>query len=169
MSSLVSPASAVGETRRRLATLRTWPLRRWLVAAVAAFGAALIIGVPTGVVETSFYTRMKPVRWWDYPIWAISAALVGLTAATYVRIDGAYRARDTGARTLGATFLSTFAVGCPICNKLVVAAIGVSGALTYWAPIQPVLGVLSIALLATGLLLRLRGAVSCAVPAETAV
>ena len=75
------------------------------------------------------------------------------------------RARDTSGRTVGATLLSTFAVGCPVCNKLVVAVLGVSGALTYWAPTQPLLGVLSVGLLAAGLLIRLGGAVACAAPA----
>jgi len=127
--------------------------------------AALAMGVPTGIVRTSFYTRMTPVTWWDYPVWAVSAVLVGLTAATYVRVRGAAPAGvDRSRRTIGATLLSTFAVGCPICNKLVVALIGVSGALSYWAPLQPVLGVLSIALLLTGLVVRLRGQVACPAP-----
>ena len=168
VSGLDSPASGFGQTLLRLGSMLMWPVRRWLVAGVVAFGAALVISVPTGVIETSFYTRMTPVRWWDYPVWAVSAVLVGLTAATYVRSEMTSPAPNTGGRTLGATLLSTFAVACPVCNKLVVAAIGVSGALTYWAPIQPVLGVLSIALLATGLLLRLRGTVSCSVPADSA-
>jgi hypothetical protein len=162
---LRSPAA---KARHRIAALRTWPVRRWLVAGAVAAGAALVIGVPTGIIETSFYTRMTPVRWWDYPVWGISALLVGLTAATYVRMGAASPARDRAGRTIGATVLSTFAVGCPICNKLVVAALGVSGALTYWAPIQPALGVLSIALLATGLVVRLGGDVSCALPAAPA-
>lgn len=146
--------------------MRTWPLRRWLVAVAVAAVAGLAMGVPTGVVPTSFYTRMMPVTWWDYPVWAVSALLVGLIAATYVRVGGATPAApDRTYRTIGASLLSAFAVGCPICNKLVVALIGVSGALSYWAPLQPVLGVLSIALLLTGLAVRLRGAVACAAPA----
>ena len=126
----------------------------------------MAMGVPTGIIATSFYTRMTAVTWWDYPVWAVSALLVGLTAATYVRgadRDGA-NVPDRSRRTIGATLLSTFAIGCPICNKLVVALIGVSGALTYWAPLQPVLGVLSVALLGMGLLVRLRGSVACPLP-----
>jgi hypothetical protein len=164
---LAQRRSPLARTGLRIASMRTWPLRRWLVAVAAAGGAAMVIGVPTGIIETSFYTRMTPVRWWDYPVWAISAVLVGLTAATYVRMGAAAPARDRGGRTLGATVLSTFAVGCPTAT-LVVAVLGVSGALTYWAPIQPMLGILSIAFLATGLLLRLSGAVSCRVPPGSA-
>ena len=151
--------------RLGLAGVRSWPARRWVVAVLVAVLAALAMGVPTGIVETGFYTRMTPVTWWNYPVWAVSAVLVGLTAATYVRAErrGDRRVMDRAGRTVGATLLSTFAIGCPICNKLVVALIGVSGALSYWAPLQPVLGVLSVALLATGLVMRLRGAVACRV------
>ena len=150
-----------------MASLRRWPARRWIVAVLAATVAALAIGVPTGIVRTSFYTRMTPVTWWDYPVWVISAVLVGLTGATYVRLPGRDLAMpDRSRRTLGAALLSTFAVGCPICNKLVVALIGVSGALSYWVPLQPPLGVLSIELLLTGLVVRLRGQVACPSPAS---
>ncbi|GGC67284.1 hypothetical protein [Hoyosella rhizosphaerae] len=42
-----------------------------------------------------------------------------------------------------------FAVGCPVCNKLILLAIGTSGALSVWAPIQPILAV--VAVLALGI------------------
>lgn len=164
-----TPWVADSEATLRLALngLGRWPARRWVAAAVGTVMAALVVGVPTGIVHTSLYTRMTPVTWWDYPVWAASAFLVGLTAATYVRVGGRddVHALDRSRRTIGATLLSTFAVGCPICNKLVVGLIGVSGALNYWAPLQPVLGLASIGLLATGLVFRLRGAVVCALPA----
>lgn len=145
--------------------LRTWSARRWLVASATGVLSALVIGVPTGIVQTSLYTRMTPVTWWNYPVWTLSAVLIGLTAATYVRDRDAVPAGpDRSRRTIGAALLSTFAVGCPICNKLVVALLGVSGALTYWEPIQPVVGLLSIALLATGLAVRLRAAATCPAP-----
>lgn len=146
--------------------MRSWPLRRWLGAGAGVLVAALAIGVPTGVIQTSFYTRMTPVTWWDYPVWGLSALLVGLTIATYVRVPGlATPSPERTRRTAAATLVSAFAVGCPICNKLVVGLIGVSGALSYWAPLQPILGLGSIALLAVGLLVRLRGTVACPLPA----
>jgi len=54
----------------------------------------------------------------------------------------------------------------PICDKLVVAAIGVSGALSYWAPLQPLLGALGTMVLLTGLTVRLRHQACCPVPAR---
>ena len=153
-------------TRSALAAVAAWPLQRWVVAALASAVAALLIGVPTGVVPTGFYTRMTPVLWWNYPVWGFSAVLVGLTAATYVRAAdaGARGASRQAQRTAGGTLVSAFAVGCPICNKLVVGVLGVSGALSYWAPIQPVLGVLTLVLLGVGLSIRLRGELACAAP-----
>ena len=110
---------------------------------------------------------MTPVTWWNYPVWAISAVLVGLLAATYVRVASTRPASpDRSKRAFGAVLLSGFAVGCPICNKLVVALIGASGALNYWAPLQPILGVLSIGLLLAGLAVRMRGEVACPVVVE---
>lgn len=99
------------------------------MAAATTVLAALFIGVPTAIVRTGLFARMTPATWWDYPVWAVSAALVGLTVATYVRADGAMSlGADRSRRTLGAAVLSGLAVGCPVCNKLVVAVVGVSGA-----------------------------------------
>lgn len=138
-----------------------WPLRRWLFASLTAATAALLIGIPTGVVATSFYHRMTPVVWWDYPFWALSALALGLIAGTYVRV--ATSDSSGSGRVVGGGILSTLAVGCPICNKIVVALLGVGGALDYWAPLQPVLGVASVVLLLATLALRLRGERSCPV------
>lgn len=149
--------------------MRTWPARRWAVAAAVTIIAAIVIGVPTGVVPTPFYTRMTPVLWWNYPVWLVSSVLEGLLLATYVRVGGA-QAHETStperprtARALGAGLLSAFAVGCPICNKLVVLALGVNSALAYFAPVQPVLAAASVALLLHALVRRLRTANVCPV------
>ena len=60
--------------------------------------------------------------------------------------------------------LPFLAVGCPVCNKLVIVAIGVSGALSYWAPVQPFLAAVSVALLVFAVYRRLRGMKSCPLP-----
>lgn len=145
--------------------MRTWMPRQWAAAVAVALVAGVAIGVPTGVVPTSFYTRMTPVLWWNYPVWAVSSLLMGLLAATYVGQPPTVRSEGPrGRRALFAGVLSAFAVGCPICNKLVVLALGVSGALSYWAPAQPVLAVASLALLVHALVRRLRTAAACPVP-----
>lgn len=142
-----------------------WPVRRWVVAAGVTLLTAVVIGVPTGIISSPFYHRMTPVLWWNPPIWAATSILAGLVSATYVR--SALPARLPGQTSGVASVLSLFAVGCPICNKVVVAAIGVSGALNLWAPIQPVLAVLSVTALSASLVVRLRGERSCPVPVAT--
>lgn len=105
---------------------------------------------------------MTPVAWWDYPVWALSAVLIGLITASYMNdFDGGDLRRNRSGRTLGAGLLAVFAVGCPVCNKLVVGLLGVSGALSYWAPLQPILGILAVALLSTALAMRLRDTTGC--------
>ena len=136
--------------------------RRVVVGALAAVMVALLIGIPTGILETSWYTRMTPVLWWNYPVWLLSSVLSGALAATYVRAASVpVPATEGGGKTFVGTMLSLFAVGCPICNKLVVLALGVSGALSWFAPIQPLLAIASLGLLVYALRARRRTAVAC--------
>jgi hypothetical protein len=48
-------------------------------------------------------------------------------------------------------------VGCPLCNKAVVALLGASGAVTIFELIQPFVGVLGLLLASIALTVRLRG------------
>jgi len=150
---------------RRFQTLRGWTAMRWTVVILVAAGSALALGIPTGVVRTPFYTRMTPVLWWNYPVLAASAMLIGLTAATYVRGPAGARQTEAHAAT-GGGLLSLFAIGCPICNKLVVLALGVSGALRYFAPLQPLLAVASLAVVGGALWARLGALSACPVTAS---
>jgi hypothetical protein len=150
----------------RLGALRGWPARRWLLAGLAALVGAAIVGVPTGVIPTPLYTRMTPVRWWNYPVLAASAILLGLTAATYLR-PLVQEGEHSGKVATGGGLLSLFAVGCPVCNKLVVLAIGATGALRWFAPLQPVLAIASLAMLGAALWVRLGTEVACRTPDPT--
>jgi len=92
-----------------------------------------------------------------------------LLFATYLRPGDEVEADDDGGLDRPGRFgglgglLAFFAVGCPICNKVVVIALGTSGALTWFAPVQPYLGVVALGLLAWALRVRLRGEVACTV------
>jgi hypothetical protein len=153
--------------------LRMWSARQWGIAALAGIGTALIVALPTAVIPNPVFGRAIEVTWWSYPIVILTGILGGLLIGTYVRPDGlpaddpeaeeADRALTWG--TVGG-LASFFAVGCPVCNKLVLLALGTSGAVTWFAPVQPLLAVASIVLMAWALRTRLRGAVACAVPAR---
>ena len=62
-----------------------------------------------------------------------------------------------------AGLLSFFAVGCPVCNKLVIVALGTTGARQWFEPVQPVLAVASIVLLGWALRSRLHSAIICSI------
>jgi hypothetical protein len=61
----------------------------------------------------------------------------------------------SGRTGLGAG-LSWFAASCPACNKIVVLAVGMSGARGAVRAWQPVIGLLSLALLALALRVRIK-------------
>lgn len=138
-----------------------WPFRRIAAAGLAAAAFALAVGVPTGLVPTPLYTRMTPVLWWNYVVWAVTTALGGLVVATYIRRPEHRAPRNGAAAASGGGLLVAFAVGCPICNKLVVAALGASGAMTIWAPLQPAVAVVSIVGLGWALRRRLKNEYAC--------
>ena len=136
---------------RRITTLshnlRGWPVRRWVVAAGTAVATYLVVAVPTDLIDTPVFSREVPPTWWAQPVLIITAVLAGLLTATYVsRPDGP--SRQTTVRLGGAgAIVSFFAVGCPVCNKLVLSALGTSGAMQFFEPIQPYLAAASIGIL----------------------
>ncbi|MEU0992203.1 hypothetical protein [Streptomyces sp. NPDC005953] len=149
--------------------MRNWMPRQWAVALAVTLLAAVVIGVPTGVIPTSLFARMTAVLWWNYPVWALSSLLMGLLAATYAAgRQSPTESRPRTVRALAGGVLSALAVGCPVCNKLVVLALGMSGAHTYWAPAQPILALASLGLLTHALVRRLRSADACPLPVAEA-
>ena len=145
-----------------LAALRAWPVRRWVTAAVSAVGVGLLVGLPTDLIPNPVFGRTIPPTTWSYPVLAVTAVLSGLLIATYVRGPLPPVERDAAStRGMIGGAVSFFAVGCPVCNKLVLLALGTTGAVRWFEPIQPVLAVASILLLGYALRERLRAESSC--------
>lgn len=164
------------------AELRQWEPRRWLFAAAAAVVTVVVVAIPTDMIDTPLFTRDIPVTWWAWPVLIVNGILAGLVAATYVaRRDQAPAGRrastagtddvadsgdsdaspangkDRGGKfgTVGA-LVTFFAVGCPVCNKLVLLALGYTGAIQFFEPIQPYLALGAIALLGWAFVARVR-------------
>ena len=116
-------------------------------------GIVLLVGIPTELIPNPWFVRMMEVRPEDYVFLGITALLGGALAATYAfpaacpRYEGRFAASG---------FLTVLAVGCPICNKLVVLALGTTGAMTWFEPVQPLLALISVGLLAFVLAVRVR-------------
>jgi len=130
--------------------LRLFGPKGWIVAAIGAIVAFVALGVPTAMIDTSYFIRMIPVRAEDYVIWIGSSILLGLVLGTFAISS----VKGNGGKALGGGILSYLAVGCPICNKLVILFLGISGALAYFEPVQLYLGIGSVVLLGWTLLLR---------------
>jgi hypothetical protein len=150
------------------------------MAAIGAGVVALMIGLPTDVIPNPVFGRPVPVTWWSYPTLVVTAVLSGLLFATYGREPDEFALSastvdldveildvevDRPSQLGGfAGLVSFFAVGCPVCNKVVLIAVGATGARQWFEPIQPLLAVGSIVLLAVALRSRLRNATSCPIP-----
>lgn len=175
MLSIRSRATTPPASRTTLAlrALRTWGPRQIAVAAAAAIAVALAIGIPTVLIPNPVFGREIPVEPWSYPAWVVTSILAGLLAATYVRAagpDDSPEAAPASRAGLAGGLLTWFAVGCPVCNKLVLLALGYTGALTWFAPLQPILAAAGVALTAVAVVWRLSGQVACpVVPRATPV
>lgn len=134
----------------------------WALAVAAAYAAG--VGLLAGVIPNPFTTRILPVNIWNVLSVAVPAALAGPLVATYL-VPWTTACR-VGGRAGAGGVLSFLGAACPVCNRIVVAAIGVSGATDYFRPLQPVLGAGSALLL--GLALRARWRSRVAVPAAVA-
>lgn len=124
----------------------------WARASIAAAATALVIGIPTDILANPVFGREIPVRWWEYPVFGLTVLLT----AAWFGIQARPTDRSSGAVPATGAVLAFLAVGCPVCNKLVLLAIGTSGALGFWAPLQPVVAIVSVVLMAGAVVYRWR-------------
>lgn len=168
--------------------VRDWSPRQVVTAIAVAAVVAIVIGMSTVLIPNPVFSREIPPVAWNYPVWLLGSIVTGMLVATYVRPTSP-RAHDGGAVTaqnprsaagepappdsderrtsrlgVAGTVLTWFAVGCPVCNKIALLALGYSGALTWFAPAQPILAVTAIVVSGTALIWRLRGQVACPTP-----
>jgi hypothetical protein len=131
---MVAPAART----RPLGQLQNLPPSFWMRATGLSVAAGAVIALPARLVPNQLFRRMTPTRPLDYVFWIVGSVLLGVLVALprTGRTEAASLTGGTG------TFL---AVSCPVCNKIVVALAGVSGAMDVFAPLQPVLGLGAIA------------------------
>lgn len=132
----------------------TATIRYAAISLGAGAAYAIAVGIPTAIIPNPFFIRMIPAGPLNYLFWIVPALLFGPLLASYV-IPLRESACSLQGRMTAGGFLSYLAVGCPICNKVVVLLLGIGGALDYFQPLQPVLGGVSVVLLGYALWLRL--------------
>lgn len=157
--------------------LRMWTPRQVTAAVTSAAAVAVVIGIATVLIPNPIFARdIEPV-WWNYPIWILTSVLMGMLIATYIGPsrsstpitddhDDAQQKRSSKLGLTG-TVLAWFAVGCPVCNKIALMALGYSGAITYFTPVQPFLAGAAVIFSAIALVIRLKGQVLCAMPQQS--
>lgn len=150
--------------------LRMWRSRQYLVALAVAVGFGVLLGLSTVLIPNSLFSREIATVWWNYPVWILTSVGAGMLAATYVKtpevavMDAADSAdKKTTRMGVAGGVLTWFAVGCPVCNKIALLALGYSGAMTWFAPVQPLLAVGAMLLTGIALVWRLSGQVACPV------
>ena len=174
--------------------LRAWTPRQVLVAAASAIVVGTVLGIATVLIPNDFFARDVPPVWWNYPVWIATSAMTGLLIATYIspqrpagrgpartarnatdaptnaaRLSVDRKERRTGRSAVAGGMLAWFAVGCPVCNKIALLALGYTGALTWFAPLQPILAVGALIFSLAAVVWRLRGQVACPIPAPREV
>ena len=113
----------------------------------------LFVGVPSGVIPNPFFVRPLAARPTDFLYLGTIIALAVALGATY-GMPATCSPQDS--KALGSSLLLFIGVGCPVCNKVVLAVAGASGALTYFEPIQPLFSIAAIVLMGVALTLRVR-------------
>ena len=126
-------------------------MRRVGIAVGVALFTLLAITIPTDLIPTPLFTRQVEPTAWAWPVAIITAVLAGVLIAL-PRPTSCRPATRTGIIGGGLAYL---AVGCPTCNHLVVLALGATGALTWFAPIQPYLALIALAVLISAIAHRI--------------
>jgi hypothetical protein len=142
--------------------LRMFTRRQWRVAGWAYLASFLVMGILGETLPIASLGRIVPVDWWNYVTLAISPVLIGLIAATFVaaRQPRSSRVRGAAGTSVGGA-IGTITMACPACNPIAIPLFGTAGALSFLAPERGLISLLSIALLAVTLVLRLRTARRC--------
>lgn len=114
------------------------------VGVLTTVGTALLFGVVTGLLPNPIYVRMVPRTAPDYLFLGSTAVLLGIyaTQRTRARIDR----DDDGVAALGVVG-GVLAFGCPVCNAVLLALFSGSAIMTYFDPLRPFVGLLTVGLL----------------------
>jgi hypothetical protein len=116
--------------------------------------AGAAIALPARLIPNDLFRRMTPTRPLDYVFWVAGSVLVGILLA----LPRTKRTERTG---LIGGIATSLAVGCPVCNKVVVALIGVAGAIDVFAPFQPILGFAALGIMVWTISRALRSSAAC--------
>ena len=112
-----------------------------ILSATAIF---LVLGIPTALIPTGLFKRMTQVTVFDYFFLFLVTVLFGIFISIYLKNK---RTNKKTCVAAGGFFSGWLAVICPICTSVLVYIFGASFLLTYFDPVRPVFGFLSVIVL----------------------
>jgi len=123
-------------------------------------GFVLLFGIPTALIPTPWFIRMIPARLSDYVFLLVNSGLIGAYIGLHTYEKHERNKRGDVMATTG-SIANIFAVGCPICNKLLVVLLGASAIMAYIEPMRIWLGILSAGLIAFALWFKIKNIKEC--------
>ena len=124
-----------------------------LIAVLLSLVFFVLLGIPTALIPSPFFSRMIASTIVDYALLALVAALAGsyISYSLYIKSvqdnNGDYAA-------VGGTLAAVFSFSCPICNILLVVLFGSTALLVFFEPYRHYLSLLTIALFAIAFYLK---------------
>lgn len=116
------------------------PFPRLLRSAAVSVAVFVVFGVVTGLLPNPIYVRMVSRTPADYVFLTATAVFAG--AFVYQR---SLAETPIGDRFAAGGIVGGFlAFGCPICNAVLLALFSSSALMTYFDPLRPLLGVVSV-------------------------
>lgn len=137
--------------------MTTLPSQRLVKSLGVGVGSFLLFGAVTGLVPNPVYVRMVERSPTDYLFLVATSAFVA--AFVYQR---SLAAEPVGDRLAAGGIVGGFlAFGCPICNAVLLLLFSSSALMTYFDPLRPYLGVVSVGLFAGLLYYQRRNCTRC--------
>ncbi len=129
-------------------------LQRMIVYGLGAgLVSFLVLAISTTIIPNPIFPREEAVRIFDYVVLGIVTALAIGLGVTYAMPKSCPLQRN---KLYSGGALAFLAIGCPVCNVAVVALIGTGGAMAWFAPVQPLIGIAAIGMLSFALAIQIR-------------
>jgi hypothetical protein len=133
------------------------PRPRLLRSVGVSIGVFVLFGAVTGLLPNPVYVRMVSRTPADYLFLVATAAFAG--AFVYQR---SLAEKPIGDRFAAGGLIGGFlAFGCPICNAVLLALFSSSALMTYFDPLRPILGAVSVVCFAALLVYQRRRCEVC--------
>ena len=124
------------------------------IGIITSFLIFLLFGIFTALIPNRFFIRMIEPTILDIILLILTSMLLG----SYIALSLYKKSKENKCNyaATGGAFLGIFSFACPICNVFFISLFGASAILTYFEPIRPLLGFLSVGLIGSAVIYRIK-------------